>query len=300
MSTIRRLTDRGLLRPPRWLPGNVQYETIMGSVAYGVSSDTSDVDVYGWAIPPRDDVFPHLRGEIPGFGTPRKRFEVFQEHHIADADALGGSGRTYDVTIFGIVRFFDLAMQNNPNVLDSLFTPINCVLHSTRVGDLVRENRRVFLHKGAWAKFKGYAYSQLHKIATKQPEGKRAGLVAEHGYDVKFAYHVVRLIGEVEQILTEGDVNLQRDNERLKAIRRGEWTEDRLRSWFDDKEKQLERAWAESKLPAKPDEAKIKDLLMRCLEEHYGRLDACVVDPDRAVAALRAVQAELDRVRDLL
>ncbi|WP_337177319.1 nucleotidyltransferase domain-containing protein [Paludisphaera sp.] len=300
MSTIQRLTDRKLLRPPRWLPGNVQYETIMGSVAYGVSSDTSDVDVYGWAIPPKDDVFPHLRGEIPGFGSPRKRFEVFQEHHVADDDALGGTGRMYDVTIFGIVRFFDLAMQNNPNVLDSLFTPINCVLHATRVGGMVRAERRVFLHKGAWAKFKGYAYSQLHKIATKRPEGKRAEIVAEHGYDVKFAYHVVRLIGEVEQILTEGDIDLQRDNERLKAIRRGEWTEDRLRSWFDEKEKQLERAWAESKLPAGPDEAKIKDLLMRCLEEHYGRLDACVVDPDRAVAALRAVQADLDRVRDLL
>ena len=178
MSTVQRLTDRSLLRPPRWLPGNVQYETIMGSVAYGVSSDTSDVDVYGWAIPPKDDVFPHLRGEILGFGRPRKRFEVFQEHHVDDADALGGRGRTYDVTIFGIVRFFDLAMQNNPNVLDSLFTPVNCVLHSTRVGNLVRENRRLFLHKGAWPKFKGYAYSQLHKIATKQPEGRRAELVA--------------------------------------------------------------------------------------------------------------------------
>ena len=71
MSTLQRLTDRGLIRPPRWLPGSVQYETIMGSVAYGVSSDTSDMDVYGWAIPPKDDVFPHLRGEIPGFGTPR-------------------------------------------------------------------------------------------------------------------------------------------------------------------------------------------------------------------------------------
>ena len=70
MSTLQRLTDRGLVKPPRWLPGNVQYETIMGSVAYGVSSDTSDVDVYGWAIPPKDDIFPHLRGEIPGFGTP--------------------------------------------------------------------------------------------------------------------------------------------------------------------------------------------------------------------------------------
>ena len=45
MSTVQRLADRGLVRLPRWLPANVQYETIMGSVAYGVSSDTSDVDV---------------------------------------------------------------------------------------------------------------------------------------------------------------------------------------------------------------------------------------------------------------
>jgi hypothetical protein len=38
----------------------------MGSVAYCVSSDTSDVDVYGWSIAPKDDLFPHLRGEVPG------------------------------------------------------------------------------------------------------------------------------------------------------------------------------------------------------------------------------------------
>jgi uncharacterized protein len=92
MSTLARLTDLGLTRPPRWLPGNVQYETIMGSVAYGVSADTSDVDVYGWAIPPKDDVFPHLRGEVSGFGTPRVRFEQYEEHHVRDADALAGRG----------------------------------------------------------------------------------------------------------------------------------------------------------------------------------------------------------------
>ena len=63
---VSRLADRGLARPPRWLASNVQFETIMGSVAYGVSSDTSDMDIYGWVIPPRDEVFPHLRGEIAG------------------------------------------------------------------------------------------------------------------------------------------------------------------------------------------------------------------------------------------
>jgi len=300
VSTLQRLADRGLVKPPRWLPANVQYETNMGSVAYGVSSDTSDVDVYGWAIPPKDDVFPHLRGEIVGFGREAKRFEQFQEHHVRDPDALAGHGRAYDLTIFGVVKFFRLAAENNPNVIDSLFTPATSVLHSTRVGNLVRENRRLFLHRGAWPKFKGYAYSQLHKLAIKRPTGKRAELVASHGYDTKFAYHVVRLLGEVEQILVEGDIDLQRDNERLKAIRRGEWTEDRLRKWAADKEADLERAYAASPLPATPDEEKLKGLLLNCLEEHYGGLAGCVVQPDRAVAALRAVQADLDKVRDLL
>src|SRR5206468_4174674 len=119
VSTLQRLTDRGLIRPPRWLPGNVQYETVMGSVAYGVSSETSDVDVYGWAIPPKEDIFPHLRGEIPGFGRQTKRFEVYQEHHVEDRDALAGHGRTFDLTIFGVVKFFSLAMENNPNIIDS-------------------------------------------------------------------------------------------------------------------------------------------------------------------------------------
>lgn len=299
-SMLQRLADRGLVRPPRWLPGNVQYETIMGSVAYGVSSDTSDLDLYGWAIPPREEIFPHLRGEIPGFGKPGPRFESFQEHHIRDRDALAGHGRTYDVTIFGIVKFFALAMENNPNVIDSLFTPVTCVLHCTRVGNLVRENRRLFLHKGAWPKFKGYAYSQLHKLTNKEPRGKRAQLVAEHGFDTKFAYHIVRLLGEVEQILTGGDIDLQRDNEQLKAIRRGEWTEERLRAWFAEKEPQLERACAESALRPVPDEGRIKGLLLNCLEEHYGSLEGCVVDPDRAVAALRNIRDELERVRNLL
>ena len=300
MSTLQRLTDRGLIQPPRWLPGNVQYETIMGSVAYGVSSETSDMDVYGWAIPMKDDIFPHLRGDIRGFGKQARPFEQYQEHHVEDRDALAGHGRTYDLTIFGIVKFFALAMDNNPNIIDSLFTPTTCVLHITRVGNLVRENRRLFLHKGAWPKFKGYAYSQLHKLAIKQPQGKRAELVAEHGFDTKFGYHVVRLISEVEQILIEGDIDLQRNNEQLKAIRRGEWTEDRLRTWFADKESDLERLYAESTLRAVPDEGRIKALLMQCLEEHYGSLADCVVDPDRATIALRNIQAELDRVKDLL
>lgn len=79
MSSITaQLAHRGLIRPPHFMPSNVMYETIMGSIAYGVSSDQSDRDVYGFCIPPKEGVFPHLDGEIPGFGEPKKRFEQFR------------------------------------------------------------------------------------------------------------------------------------------------------------------------------------------------------------------------------
>ena len=274
------------VHPPGWLCDNLCYETMMGSVAYGVSSDSSDMDVYGICVPPKDVVFPHLAGEILGFGTQIKRFESWQEHHVA---ALG---KSWDFTMFGIVKFFQLAMENNPNVIDSLFTPRRCVLSSTAIGEYVREHRVDFLHKGAWHKFKGYAYSQLNKIKTKTPTGKRVELVEQFGYDVKFAYHVVRLLLEVEQILVARDIDLERDREQLKAIRRGEWTLDQLEQWAQDKEKALEALYHTSTVPYGPDEEQIKRHLLHCLEMHYGDLSAAVVQPDEAVVTLRKI-AEL-------
>ncbi len=85
---------------------------------------------------------------------------------------------------------------------------------------------------------------------------------------MKFAYHVVRLLTEVEMVLMEEDLDLQRNNEQLKAIRRGEWTEHRLRQWCADKESHLERVYAGSSLCATPDEPKIRALLLSVLEEH--------------------------------
>lgn len=301
-STVQRLTKLGLIKPPSFLPSNVMYETIMGSVAYGVSSDTSDMDVYGFCIPSKELIFPHLAGEIEGFGRQKKRFEQYQQHHIIDESEMGGKGREYDLSIYNIVKYFSLCMENNPNMIDSLWTPQECVLHITKVGNMVRDNRRMFLHKGSWHKFRGYAYSQLHKMAGKRPEAgsKRQKLREEYGFDVKFAYHVVRLLDEAEQILANGDIDLRRNREQLKAIRRGEMSEQEIREWATAKEKNLEEMYHNSKLPHSPDEKKIKKLLLECLEEHYGSLENCLVQPDAALQALRDVQEVLDRHARLL
>ncbi len=297
-SKTAELIQKGLLKStPKFLSTAVQYEVVMGSIAYGVAEDHSDMDVYGFAIPPRDWVFPHLRGEIPGFDEPGPQFEQVQQHHMFDPSAVGGKGREYDVVIYSIIKYFRLLMENNPNIIDSLFVPRNCVLYSTAVGELVREQRHIFLHKGCWPKFKGYAYSQVHKMRTKVPEGKRQTMVEEFGYDVKFAYHVVRLLNEVEQILLEQDLDLARNKEQLKAIRRGEWDQAQVEQYFVDKEKQLESVYLESRLPTKPDHAAIKTLLLNCLEQHYGSIDECIVQEDAAMKAIRDIDHIIQRLR---
>ena len=296
-SVTQQLAARGLIRPPGFLPTNVMYETLMGSVAYGVSSDSSDRDLYGFCIPPKDEIFPHLAGEIPGFGEPKKRFEQFQVAHIHDPSGAGGKGVEYDLTIYGIVKYFSLCMECNPNMIDSLFTPEECVVHITSIGTMVRERRWLFLHKGCWPKFKGYAYAQLHKMRSKEPIGKRRETIEQFGYDVKFGYHVARLLCQCEQILLEGDLDLRRSREQLKAIRRGEFSQADLESWAAAKERQLEQVYHESKLPAQPDQEQIRELLLNCLEAHYGNLDACITRIDPAIRALREIRDIIEGAR---
>jgi uncharacterized protein len=295
-SRVQLMKQKGLISPPKWLPQNIHYEVITGSVSYAVSSDTSDMDIVGFCIPPKDDVFPHLAGEIPGFGLQKKRFGDWQQHHVMDVEAR----QEYDFSIYSIVKFFHLAMENNPNICDIIFTPQRCVLFCSAVAQMVRDNRKLFLHKGSYHKFRGYAYAQLHKIGTKSNASnpRRQADIEKFGYDLKFGYHVVRLALEGEQILLEHDLNIEQNAEILKSIRRGEWSEQKLRSWFDEKEKHLEELYTKSTLRHKPDEDAIKELLMNCLEQHYGSLDSAVkreVPVDRMIAELKAVLDKYER-----
>lgn len=281
------------IHPPKWMLPNTAYLTVMGSQAYGVSTDDSDLDVYGFCIPPKDLVFPHLAGEIPGFGRQIQRFDQWQEHHVKDPN----KEVEYDFSVYSIVKYFQLCMDNNPNMIDSLFTPRYCVIHSTNISEIIREKRRMFLHKGSWHKFKGYAYAQMSKIRNKvnASNEKRAASIAEHGYDLKFAYHIVRLLNEVEQILVEGDLDLQRNREQLKDIRRGEWTIDQVEEYFESKERILEATYASSTLQHSPDEDAIKQLLLNCLEEHYGDLSNAVKADVNVEGLVRDLRAVMDR-----
>ena len=49
---------------PHWIQKSVQYEAQVGSVAYGCSTNTSDLDIYGFCFPPKKNAYPvilHIR-----------------------------------------------------------------------------------------------------------------------------------------------------------------------------------------------------------------------------------------------
>ena len=81
----------------------------------------------------------------------------------------------------------------------------------------------------------------------------------------------------------------------MKAIRRGDISEAEIRAWFSDKEAQLEKVYTESKLRHKPAENEIKELLLECLEHHYGSLVAVFPKPDKTALCVREVRAVLDK-----
>lgn len=249
---------------PDFVASNLQYETISGSVSYGISNDMSDQDCIGFCIPLKSHIFPNFHGEIEGFNR-LPRFDQFIKHGYQIEDTK------YDVTVYNIVKFFRLAAEGNINVLESLFTPIDCVTYQTPIGSIVRDNKRLFLSKRIKHSVIGYAYSQRGHIKGKGvPTGKRKELFEKYGWDTKHLAHTVRLLNYGEQILGTGDLDLRQPSDFLKACRRGEVTPEAVDKLFGEKEQTLEKLFRETKLPASPDMDAVKQLLLDCIEHHYG------------------------------
>ncbi len=278
-SVIKKLAKHKLITHKYDFVTDTVYEVMTGSIAYGVSSDTSDMDIYAVCVPDKTMVFPHLTGHIYGFGPTPETFTVYQKHHMQLEE------KEYDVAIYSLVNYFNLCADNNPNMVDSLFVPSRCILNINEVGKHMRFHKKMFLSKRIHEKLCGYAFKELKSLERYNPETsqKRKELVEKFGYDVKSAYHVVRLMLEAEQILMEYDLDLERNREHLKHVRSGEYTLEGLKQWFYTKEMELMKVYAESKIPLQPDFKALSRVLYECLEIHFGKLDTFVeADPKMA------------------
>jgi len=250
---------------------SIKYLTLMGSHAYGNATFNSDFDFYGFLIPPAEILFPHLRGEIPEFGRHKEKFLQFQIHGYEEP-----TWGEIDLYLYTLPRYFQLVMEGNPNMIDSLFTPDDCVKYTTPVSLLVRDNRKLFLSQKCYHTFRGMAFSHWSRITNRTREGSRAELVEKYGYDVKDASHMVRCLLEVKQILFEGDLDLTRNATLLTEVKSGGWSLERVREFFssemDNIDGVLDCDPKKIAVPYEPDEEAIYDLLCDCLEMEYGDL----------------------------
>ena len=127
----------------KWLSDHTFYVSKAGSQAYGLETPESDVDVRGICVPPREYYLGFLQN--------------FEQAIWSEPD---------DTTIFGINKFFKLAADANPNVIELLFVDEEDVIESNEMGEVLRHYRDSFLSKKAKFTFSGYAHSQLKRIKT--------------------------------------------------------------------------------------------------------------------------------------
>lgn len=125
-----------------WLKSNTLFLTVVGSQSYGLATPESDVDYKGLAIPPKDYYI--------GF---TKKFEQ-AEFKAPNPDCC----------IFNLVKWISLACDNNPSVIEVLWTDPEFWVITSPYWDKLVANRDKLLSKNIRWRFSGYAIQQLRKL----------------------------------------------------------------------------------------------------------------------------------------
>jgi len=214
---------------------------VCGSHAYGTSTDQSDLDVRGAFVPPWRD--------LVGLGG-RDTVEV-------SPDTVMHSAR----------KLLKLCAAGNPNVLDWLFVPEECVwFMSDDFRRIVHDHRNVFLSRQLLPRFAGYARGHLSKLQrgkTRETGAKRAEDIEEHGMSTKNAMHLIRLARMGCEALETGEYNTRRpDADELLSIRRGEWSLEKVIEEGDGLLARMDAAAERSPLPEKVDREAVSEMLV--------------------------------------
>jgi len=93
------------------------------------------------------------------------------------------------------------------------------------------------------------------------------------GYDTKNAMHLVRLMKMAKEIITTGEVNVVRtdDREELLDIKHGKRSYDELVAWAEEQDKELDNIYESGKspLPKTPDTKKLNELCVEVIESYW-------------------------------
>jgi len=175
-----------------------------------------------------------------------------------------GPGDT-DRTLHSLRRFVRLAASGNPSILMAMWAP---VLFATPEGHELQALGEAFVGRHVVPRYRGYMQSQAMRLLGLRGggHGRRGGggreeLIAEHGYDTKYAMHAARLGFQCVELLTERRLALPiRGDEAdwLRAVRRGEVP---FEEWWHrclDLDARLEAMAGDESIPEGPDRGRIE------------------------------------------
>ena len=121
--------------------GWIAYEYMRGSHMYHLNVETSDIDVGGVFICPKEMLY-GLRA-------------TYQEQIADDKN---------DTVFYEFGRWIELLLKANPTALESLFAPKDCIVGETHPAiQHIIDNRDMFVSKECFKTFYGYAVSQIGK-----------------------------------------------------------------------------------------------------------------------------------------
>ncbi|MDP6445143.1 MAG: nucleotidyltransferase domain-containing protein [Pirellulaceae bacterium] len=214
---------------PYW--SNIIYRCVVGSRAYGLSNEDSDDDVRGIFLCPAADHW-SLRA-VP------EQLERCDDQH--------------DEVYWELEKFLKLALKANPNVLETLWTPL--VVEADETARALREMRSEFLSRHIYKTYAGYVLSQFRRMDNASKKGK---------YRPKHAMHLIRLLYTGAVALRTGEIQVEVSARRdeLLAIRSGAWTYERVREHALRLEREFQCAFQETDLPEQPDIDRVDEFLI--------------------------------------
>ena len=112
------------------------FECITGSKAYGLDTAKSDTDIRGVYVVPK---------------------ELFYSLEYPEQV----SNETNDIVYYELRRFMELLSKNNPNIMEMLAVPEQCILYRHPVMDKLKPG--IFLSKLCEKTFANYAFTQIKK-----------------------------------------------------------------------------------------------------------------------------------------
>jgi predicted nucleotidyltransferase len=198
------------------------------------------------------------------FPPPTKVLGLEREEHFVftTGGKAGGNGpQDVDVCLYTLMKWAGLAAKGNPSALHFLFAPLE---FTTETWNHFSGRPELFLSKNHVKPFLGFADDQMKRLLGQkgQKNVHRAELEDKHGYDTKYAMHVIRLYGEARELMERGLITLPRPNrDELIEIRKGKYSLTEIRQLGEQLESEALAAQAKSTLPDEVDREAISRLL---------------------------------------